>query len=192
MQIAFLMFNEMTALDILGAYDAITRLKTTGILPDLTWQWCGDAGIVLDDRGLRFTPDLVRPPLGEFDMVVVGGGMVTRRLMHDQDFIGWIRTAESASLKASICTGALLLGAAGFLKGKRATTNPPAYHELEPYCAQVVQDRVVDEGDVITARGVMHSIDCGLHVVRRLAGDEAYARIRQMMDYRFEAGVGAR
>ena len=83
----------------------------------------------------------------------------------------------------SVCTGALLLGAAGFLRGRRATTHPNAYKELEPYCGTVVHDRVVDEGDVITARGVSSAIDAGLHVVQRIAGADARMRIAAQMDY---------
>jgi cyclohexyl-isocyanide hydratase len=82
-----------------------------------------------------------------------------------------------------VCTGALLLGAAGFLKGRRATTHPNAYQELEPYCATVVRERVVDEGDVITARGVSSSIDAGLHIVEKLAGADSRTRVAAQMDY---------
>ena len=78
---------------------------------------------------------------------------------------------------------ALLLGAAGFLRGRRATTHPSAYKELEPYCAEVVRERVVDEGDVITAGGVSASIDLGLHLVKRLAGADARQRVAAQMDY---------
>jgi cyclohexyl-isocyanide hydratase len=69
----------------------------------------------------------------------------------------------------SVSTGALSLGAAGFLHGRRATTHPKAYNELEPYCASVIQDRVVDEGAMITASGVSAAIDAGLHITQRLA-----------------------
>ncbi len=86
-------------------------------------------------------------------------------------------------LKVSVCTGALLLGAAGFLRGRRATTHPNALKELEPYCGTVVRERVVDEGDVITAGGVACAIDAGLHLVQKLAGAEARARIAAEMDY---------
>ena len=86
-------------------------------------------------------------------------------------------------LKVSVCTGALLLGAAGFLQGRRATTHPSAYQELEPYCGEVVRERVVDEGDVVTAGGVSASIDLGLHLVQRLAGADARRRIAAQMDY---------
>jgi len=106
-----------------------------------------------------------------------------RSLQHDAKFVDWLRTAGEASLKVSVCTGALLLGAAGFLKGRRATTHPSAYGELEPYCATAMKARVVDEGDVVTARGVSSSIDLGLHIVQRLAGAEARERIAAQMDY---------
>jgi cyclohexyl-isocyanide hydratase len=95
----------------------------------------------------------------------------------------WIKTAANVPLKISVCTGALILGAAGFLKGRRATTHPSAYQELEPYCATVVKERVVDEDCIITARGVSSSLDMGLHVVERLAGAEARARVAAQMDY---------
>jgi cyclohexyl-isocyanide hydratase len=87
-------------------------------------------------------------------------------------------------LKTSVCTGALLLGSAGFLTGKRATTHPNAFEELKPYCAAVVVDhRVVDEGGVVTAQGVTSSIDLGLHLVERIAGREARVRMAKQMDY---------
>jgi cyclohexyl-isocyanide hydratase len=97
--------------------------------------------------------------------------------------VEWLRSAGPVGLKTSVCTGALLLGAAGFLNGKKATTHPGALKELEPYCASVLKGRVVDDGNVITAGGVAASLDLGLHVVERLAGAEARARIAAQMDY---------
>ncbi len=82
-----------------------------------------------------------------------------------------------------MCTGALLLGAAGFLKGKTATTHPNAFRDLQKYCLSVVNQRVVDEGEVITARGVTSSIDLGLYLCEKLAGREAKEKIRKQMDY---------
>jgi cyclohexyl-isocyanide hydratase len=117
--------------------------------------------------------------------------MGTRPQQQDRTFIDWLRTAAPVKLKVSVCTGSLLLGAAGFLKGRRATTHPSAYQELEPYCKTVVKERVVDEGDIITARGVSSSIDAGLHVVERLAGPEARERIAQQMDYPYRWNVPA-
>lgn len=104
-------------------------------------------------------------PLDGSDMVCVPGGFRARTIQHDQAILDWLQTAQSARLTVSVGTGALLLGAAGFLRGRRATTHPNAYKELEPYRGAVIQDRVVDEGAVITASGVSAAIDAGLHSV---------------------------
>jgi transcriptional regulator GlxA family with amidase domain len=77
----------------------------------------------------------------------------------------------------------LLLGAAGFLEGRRATTHRSAFQELAKYCLTVVDDRVVDEGDVVTARGVTSALDLGLHLVERFAGTDTQEQIRRQMDY---------
>jgi cyclohexyl-isocyanide hydratase len=98
-----------------------------------------------------------------------------------------LRTADACKYKVSVCTGALLLGAAGFLTGKTATTHRTAFNDLKPYCASVVDQRIVDEGDVITARGVTSSIDLGLYLCEKLAGHEVKERIRQQMDYEHAA-----
>src|SRR5262249_39907978 len=130
-----------------------------------------------------FQPDLVGEALRGFDLLVVPGGHGTRALRHDPAFLEWLRTADGVPLKASVCTGALLLGAAGFLAGKPATTHPNAMRDLEPCCAEVRSERVVDADGVITARGVTAAIDLGLHLVRRLAGAEAMLRVARQMDY---------
>lgn len=127
--------------------------------------------------------DSVNEPLEHYDLVVVPGGLGTRALIHDDEFVQWLRTSEPCRLKVSVCTGALLLGAAGFLKNKRATTHPSAFRELEPFCDCVLDERIVDEDDVITARGVTAGIDLGLHLVERLAGRDARAHIAKQMDY---------
>lgn len=183
MKAAFIVFDRMTSLDFIGFYDAVTRLKSMKIMEDFEWRICAMANQVTDDRGLRVAADTVAEPLNSYDLLFVPGGVGTRTLQNDAKFIQWLQTAGDAQLKVSVCTGALLLGAAGFLKGRRATTHPSAYKELEPYCATVIQERVVDEGNVITGRGVSTSIDLGLHVVERLAGADARARVATQMDY---------
>jgi cyclohexyl-isocyanide hydratase len=104
-------------------------------------------------------------------------------LVDDAGFIAWLKTSAPCELKPSVCTGSLLLGAAGFLEGRRATTHPNAFRELERFCAKVVDQRVVDEGDVVTAGGVTSAIDLGLHLVERFVGREGGERIRRQMDY---------
>ena len=187
MKTAFIIFDRMTALDLIGVYDPLTRLKSMNFVPEFNWRMCAFTEGVSDDKGLRFIPDRVAESLGGYDLLVVPGGLGTRSLQHDQAFIEWLRSAEPVKLKASVCTGALLLGAAGFLAGKRSTTHPNAFEELKPYCASVVVDhRVVDEGGVVTAQGVTSSIDLGLHLVERIAGSEARTRIAKQMDYPYD------
>lgn len=183
MKAALIAFERMTALDFIGFYDPITRLKSMNIMEDFEWRICSTRQQVVDDRGLRIATDSVNEPLDSYDLLFVPGGFGARELQHDRGFIDWLRTAKPVPLKASVCTGSLLLGAGGFLQGRRATTHPTAYRELEPYCGEVVPHRVVDEGDIITARGVSSSIDLGLHLVRRLTGEEARDRIAAQMDY---------
>jgi len=183
MKAAFVVFDRMTSLDFIGFYDPVTRLKSMQIMDDFEWRICATTQSVVDDRGLRFEADTVAQPLHSFDMLFVPGGFGTRTLQNDHAFVEWLKTANPARLKVSVCTGALLLGAAGFLRGRRATTHPSAYTELQAYCGSVVRDRVVDEGDIVTAGGVSSAIDAGLHVVQKLAGAEARSRIATQMDY---------
>src|SRR5262249_48665193 len=183
MRAAFVIFDRMTALDFVGAYDPLGRLRTMGVLPDFEWTVCATTGTVADDRGLRFLPGLVGESLERFDLLVVPGGYGTRALRHDPAFVEWLRTAGGVPLKASVCTGALLLGAAGFLAGKPATTHPSAVRELEPYCGEVRSERGVDAGGGVTARGGRAADGLGLHLVRRLAGAEAMLRVAQQMEY---------
>src|ERR1044071_5776526 len=116
-----------------------------GILDHFEWRICSNARSVVDDRGLRMEAAVVEEPLDSYDMLFVPGGFGTRDLRHDRGFIDWLKTGRSVPLKVSVCTGALLLGAAGFLQGRRATTHPAVYKELEPYCGEVVRERRSEE-----------------------------------------------
>jgi transcriptional regulator GlxA family with amidase domain len=186
MKAALIVFDNMTLLDFIGFYDPLTRLKTMNVLPDFEWKICARRSQVTDDRGLSIAANAVDASLAGFDLLFIPGGFGTRALQNDASFVEWIGTAQNAQLKVSVCTGSLLLGAAGFLKGCRATTHPSAYKELEPYCATVVPERIVDEGAIITGGGVSTSIDLGLHVVQRLAGADARTRIAKQMDYPYK------
>lgn len=183
MKAAFVVFQRMTTLDFIGLYDPVTRLRSMQIMNEFDWHICAMTQSVVDDRGLRMEVDMVAKPLDGYDLVCVPGGFGTRALQHDRAFVDWLKTAESAQLKVSVCTGALLLGAAGFLQGRRATTHPSAYRELESYCRSVLHQRVVDDGEIVTAGGVSAAIDLGLHIVQKLAGAEARTRIADQMDY---------
>ncbi|MCA9936671.1 MAG: DJ-1/PfpI family protein [Anaerolineales bacterium] len=188
MKAAFVIFDQMTALDFVGFYDPVTRLKSMQIMDDFEWDICARTPQVMADRGLRFQADVIAKPLSDYDILFVPGGYGTRQLQHDSVFMDWLATAVTVPLKISVCTGALLLGAAGFLYGRRATTHPSAYKELAAYCHTVVPERVVDEGSIITAGGVSAAIDVGLHLVERLAGSPTRTRIANQMDYPYQPG----
>ncbi len=183
MNISFIIYNGMTALDFIGMYDPVTRLKTMGFMPDLHWDICAYTPEVRDGTGQIFTPTKVGTSLSDYAMVLLPGGLSTREMVSDPSFIAWLKTATPCKLKVSVCTGSLLWGATGFLQGKKATTHPMAFADLVQYCAQVLDQRIVDEGEIITARGVTSALDLGLYLCEKLASHEVKERIRRQMDY---------
>jgi transcriptional regulator GlxA family with amidase domain len=189
MKVAFVLFDRLTSLDFIGFYDAITRLKIMKLMEDVSWDLCADKQEVSDELGVKIKVGCVRPDLSAYDLVFVPGGIGTRTLRFHEGFVRWLQTAERVPYKVSVCTGALLLGAAGFLEGKRATTNASASDLLAPYCKEVVQARIVRDGNVITGGGVATSIDLGLFVVELLCGTAAVRLVQAAMDYPYyEAG----
>ena len=192
MKVAFIVFDGLTVLDFVGFYDPITRLKTMGFMPDLEWRVCARAPEVSDGTGIRLRVDAVGQPLDGYDMIFIPGGMGTRTLKDDEEFVGWIRSAAPCRYKVSVCTGSLILGAAGFLEGRAATTHPAAYDLLAAYTPNVSRERIVDEGNLITGGGVSSSIDLGLYLCERFAGIEARKKIQKQMDYPYQAAPPAK
>jgi Transcriptional regulator containing an amidase domain and an AraC-type DNA-binding HTH domain len=183
MKIAYIVFNGVTWLDFIGVYDAVSRLKSMGYVKDLSWDICSYTETAADNFGLKIIPDLVRPPLNNYNAIIVPGGHGTRTLINDADFLNWISTAKDVEYKMSVCTGSLLLGAAGFLRTKKATTNFLEYETLRQYCAEVLTDRLVIDGNIITAGAVSSSLDLGLYLCEKWAGTIAREAIQERMDY---------
>ena len=183
MKLAYIIYDKITWLDFIGIYDPLSRLQSMNYLPNLTWNICARSTSAKDNFGLEIHATKVKPSLSGYDAIIVPGGTGTRHLQSDKDFIAWIQTAQEVQYKISICTGSLLLGAAGFLKGKKATTNYQEYEALRPYCKEVSTDRIVEDNDVITAGAVSASIDLGLYLCNKWAGAEAAKEIRKRMDY---------
>jgi transcriptional regulator GlxA family with amidase domain len=118
------------------------------------------------------------------DILVVPGGVGVRGLLDDQDVLGWVRAMhETSRWTTSVCTGALVLGAAGVLDGLEATTHWSALDRLADYGARPVERRVVGQGKVITAAGVSAGIDMALHLAGRIAGSEVAESIQLTMEY---------
>jgi cyclohexyl-isocyanide hydratase len=181
--IAYIIFDGITWLDFFGIYDPLSRLKSMSFLPELDWDICAYTASVNDNFGLEVKPQKVQNSLADYDVIIVPGGFGTRPLQHDDEFMRWIKTSDTVPLKVSICTGSLLLGAAGFLRGKTATTNFNEYETLQPYCQKVVADRIVEDKGIITAGAVSASLDLGLYLCQRWAGSVAAEEIRKRMNY---------
>ena len=181
---AFILFNGLTWLDLAGVYDPISRLKSLDYLPDLEWDFCALTDTAEDPGGLKLLPSRIGGSLAGYDAIVVPGGKGARLLMHDAAFVDWIRTAGDVRWKISVCTGSLILGTAGFLKDRIATTHFDAYDLLAPLCKYVEHRRIVEDEDCITSGAVASSIDLGLYLCRKWAGDDADVMIRHMMDYK--------
>ena len=183
MKLAFIIFDGITWLDFIGVYDPVSRLKSMQYIKDLSWDICAFSNSSKDNFGLEIMPTKTGGSLAGYDAVIIPGGHGTRVLQFDNGFLGWIKTAEHVKYKMSICTGSLILGAAGFLKDKAATTHYSEYETLQTYCKQVVKQRIVEDGDVITAGAVSSSIDLGLFLCEKWAGKDAAQQIRKRMDY---------
>jgi transcriptional regulator GlxA family with amidase domain len=173
-QIAIPLFDRVTALDAIGPYEVLSRLPGAELLfvaaepgPKRTHT---DALALTAERGLS---DVEQP-----EVVVVPGGPGTRDQPHDE-LLGWIqRVHESSRWSTSVCTGALLLGAAGLLDGLRATTHWLFFDQLREFGAEPTLERVVEQGKVITAAGVSSGIDMALRLVQMVAGDDVAQAIQ--------------
>lgn len=189
-RIAFLVFPRLTFLDFVGAYDALRRVATMAVDPAVTHRIIGTEAEIADETGLVMTPDSVYEDLTPFDLLYVPGGLGARLLMDDRRLIDYLRTWGAERPLASVCTGALLLGRAGYLRDRRATTHHRAYDLLRPFCREVVTDRrVVDEGQVVTAGGVASALDLGLYLVEKFWGADARVKIAAQMEYRGYSAV---
>jgi cyclohexyl-isocyanide hydratase len=184
-RIGLIAFEGMTLLDLVGVYDPLSRITTMGFDPSGSCEIvaAGDPRAWVCD-GAELRVRRVRPPLDAFDLLVVPGGFGARTLADDLGVVGWMRSFPDNRLVASVCTGALLLGAAGRLRGLRATTHQSALRDLGKYGATAVSERVVDQGQVVTAGGVTSGIDLGLHLARRLLGDTVAEKIARQMETR--------
>lgn len=185
-RIAVVGFARMTLLDLVGALDPLSRIVTMDVDASASIEVVSATDEPWSAFGAQFAAARVRPPLDAFDVVVVSGGPETRALENDERVIAWLRAFPENRVVASVCTGALLLGAAGRLRGKRATTHHASMDALARFGAVAtagVSERVVRDGQLVTAGGVTSALDLGLYLVSWLYGDAASARIAARMEY---------
>ncbi|WP_395575929.1 DJ-1/PfpI family protein [Streptomyces sp. BK79] len=180
MQIAIVLFDRFTALDAVGPYE------TLGRLPDAETVFVAErTGPVRTDTGaLALTADRTLEDVPAPDIVVVPGGPGQTPQMENGALLDWLRTADATSTwTTSVCTGSLLLAAAGLLKGRRATSHWLALDFLGRFGAEPTGERVVTDGKYVTAAGVSSGIDMGLTLLGRIAGDDHARAVQLLTEY---------
>ncbi|MFI9168845.1 DJ-1/PfpI family protein [Streptomyces lincolnensis] len=180
MQIAIVLFDRFTALGAVGPYE------TLGRLPGAETVFVGErTGPVRTETGnLAITADRTLAEVPDPDILVVPGGPGQTPQMENAALLDWLRTADATSTwTTSVCTGSLLLAAAGLLEGRRATSHWLALDFLKRFGAEVAEERVVTDGKYVTAAGVSAGIDMGLTLLGRIAGDEHAQAVQLLTEY---------
>lgn len=176
-RIGFVLFPKLTQLDLTGPFEVFGRLSDAQVL--LVGQ-----GEVWSDTGLSLRPDAGFADAPQLDVVCVPGGPGVNAAMEDEALLPFLRRqAEHAAWVTSVCTGALVLGAAGLLRGYRATTHWLSLDLLEPFGAIPVRERVVLDRNRVTGGGVTAGIDFGLRLAAQLRGEKAAKEIQLLMEY---------
>ncbi|MFC9503210.1 DJ-1/PfpI family protein [Streptomyces sp. NPDC057002] len=180
MQIAIVLYDRFTALDAVGPYE------TLGRIPDAETVFVAEGtGPVRNETGnLALTADRTLADVPNPDIVVVPGGPGQESLMAHEPLLDWLRAADAGSTwTTSVCTGSLLLAAAGLLRGRRATSHWLTLEELKRFGAEPTGERVVTDGKYVTAAGVSSGIDMGLTLLGRIAGDEHAQLVQLATEY---------
>lgn len=179
MKIAILVFDELTALDAVGPYEVLH------FLPDAKVHWVAKRkGAHRCDGGLSLVADYTLDEVREADLLLVPGGFGARALQRDQQVLDWLRAVdETTQTTATVCTGSILLGAAGLLRGRRATTHWAFYDQLAQHGVTPVAERVVRDGKYASAAGVSAGIDLALTLALELAGEERASGIQLAIEY---------
>ncbi len=179
LQIGSLLFEGLDQIDLTGPFEVLSRI------PNSTYRIYGKTSEpVRDLKGLRLAPDAAIAEAPQLDVLHVPGGFGQEALMEDEEVLAWIRRqAAGARSVFSVCTGALLCGAAGLLQGRRATTHWASFQLLPFFGAIPVNERVVVDGTWVFAAGVTAGIDGALRLAAELRGEDAAKAIQLYMVY---------
>ncbi|HMO11413.1 MAG TPA: DJ-1/PfpI family protein [Actinotalea sp.] len=193
MRIGIVVFDDAEELDVVGPYEVLTTWAAISDLrPEVVLFSHDGAGVRLA-KGLRVLPDCASEDVGMLHVLVHPGGHGTRRLLDDHAHLAWLREVRRTTpLVTSVCTGALVLAAAGVLAGRPATTYWSAFDELASIDPSIVVDtvaRFVDDGDVVTSAGVSAGIDMALHLVARLESVAMARTVKRAIQYEPEPPV---
>ena len=178
-RIGMLLFPRMTQLDLTGPYEVLARLPNTKV--DLVAR---TRDPVTTDRGMQIVPTVTYADCPQVEVIMVPGGPGQQDLMEDEETLGFLRTqAAGAKYVTSVCTGSLLLGAAGLLKGQRATSHWNALEHLTLLGAIPVSEKVVVDGTIVTGAGVTSGIDFALQLAAILEGEQVAREIQLGIEY---------
>jgi cyclohexyl-isocyanide hydratase len=178
LQIGFLIFPDMP-LDMVGPYEVFTKMPDTRL--HLVWKSLAPLTVA---GGMQMLPSTTFSECPALDLICIPGGSGMNPLLNDSETLEFIRRqARSARYVTSVCTGALVLGAAGLLKGKRAATHWMSRDMLSQFGATPVADRVVIDGNIITGGGVTAGVDFGITVAAELFGPEVAKTIQLAIEY---------
>jgi cyclohexyl-isocyanide hydratase len=177
--IGMLIFPRLTQLDMTGPYEVLARLPDTKV--ELVARTLDP---VTTDRGMQIVPTATYDTCPSLDVVMVPGGPGQQDLMEDEAALAFLRKqAATAQYVTSVCTGSLVLGAAGLLKGKRATCHWAALEHLKPLGAIPVSEKVVIDGNIVTGAGVTSGIDFALRLAAILESEEVAREIQLQIEY---------
>ncbi|HSG24500.1 MAG TPA: DJ-1/PfpI family protein [Anaerolineales bacterium] len=187
------LFDDVEVLDFAGPYEVFSTASRVQSRLDPQSPMLFEVVTIADDKrivcargGLKVLPDVEITAHPHLDVLVIPGGIVTAELKRD-GIIDWIaRTASTTQITASVCTGAFLLGKAGLLKGKPATTHwedLDDFHSMFPEIRVQAEARWVDVGQIMTSAGISAGIDMSLHLVSRLESQELAVKTARQMEY---------
>jgi len=180
MNIAILLYPDMTALDAIGPYEVLARL------PEARVQFVAEQrGPVKTDTGfLGLLADYAISEITQADILLVPGGPGDEAVRNNAKLLDWVREIHTNTrFTTSVCSGSLILGAAGLLKGLRATTHWTRLEVLREFGAEPTEERVVEQGKVVTAAGVSSGIDMGLRLAQKISGDDIAQAIQLGLEY---------
>ncbi|MEV5872655.1 DJ-1/PfpI family protein [Streptomyces sp. NPDC052101] len=180
MQIAMVVYDRFTALDVVGPYEILSRLPDA----DLTFIAERPGPVRTETGFLAVTADKALDEVPSPDLLVVSGGPGTMAQLENPSLLDWLRVADATSTwTTSVCSGSLLLAAAGLLRDRRATSHWTALDLLKKLGAEPTSERVVTDGKYVTAAGVSSGIDMALTLTGRIAGDEHAQAVQLLTEY---------
>jgi putative intracellular protease/amidase len=180
MNVAIVIFDGLAALDAVGPNEVLSN--TPGV--DVTFVAQEARPHRTDNGALALVADQTLDEVPNPDVLLIPGGVGTRRLLHNEALLEWVRAADATTTwTTSVCTGALVLGAAGLLEGKRATTAFSELETLKQFGATPVEERYVHDGKILTSAGVSAGIDMALYLAALLVGEELAKAVQLGIEY---------